>query len=460
MEPLQNSWESDLALIISYVSLLFSILFIAGSIAYRKATTDKKIIILRILHQNSSFFMIFIILLMSLILYYFCRYGYKYDEKLINYLKYLPIVILLFASLFWLMIYSQSKLKNLTQEQEEKNTIEHKVSDFVEKVFSNKRFFTAFSTSLPQGKEDKNYGLDYIPFMLQNIENKRKRFKKYSDRFLTATISLGFIFILAVLFFSYVLLDDSAVGVGNKISQLNKEISLANSTIPKIKSSFKEQLVREQGVWLRRLKNDISELKDTLVKKGLIQIINKFESDDKFFEFRESLNALLENSENLKNEEQEVSSKIVEARNKIDDYFDSHELMQYRFSNAIEKMNQLEKEIIKEVQTDRNQLSEILKRMILSIVVISFFIAILRYVAKLYLSNYNQMILAEKDDLEIRKFYVALKNTDKNETERKIVIENFISRNSEKKDDDVGINLSKEETSLIKELLNGIAKKI
>ncbi|WP_162127789.1 hypothetical protein [Flavobacterium phycosphaerae] len=111
---------------------------------------------------------------------------------------------------------------------------ESQVEDFVQKVFANEKFHTAFLTNLPKGKNDDEYGLDYIPFMLQSIENKRKRFKIYSERFLTATLTLGVFFIIIVIFFGYILLDDSSIGLAKNIVDLKKELSIANSNMATI----------------------------------------------------------------------------------------------------------------------------------------------------------------------------------------------------------------------------------
>ncbi len=113
-----------------------------------------------------------------------------------------------------------------------------------------------------------------------------------------------------------------------------------------------------------------------------------------------------------------------------------------------------------EIEKPQNELHELLKRLILSIVIISFFLAILRYTARLYLNNYNLMIQAENEDLAIRKFYVALKNTDKNQDERKLVIQNFLQIFNKENNSDSDLNLSKEESGILKELLNNLMKKL
>ncbi|WP_162127790.1 hypothetical protein [Flavobacterium phycosphaerae] len=70
------------------------------------------------------------------------------------------------------------------------------------------------------------------------------------------------------------------------------------------------------------------------------------------------------------------------------------------------------------------------------------------------------MIQAENEDLAIRKFYVALKNTDKNQDERKLVIQNFLQIFNKENNSDSDLNLSKEESGILKELLNNLMKKL
>jgi len=63
----------------------------------------------------------------------------------------------------------------------------------------------------------------------------------------------------------------------------------------------------------------------------------------------------------------------------------------------------------------------------------------------------------------LRKFYIALKNTDKSKEEHKIVIEKLVTdsliNNSLYKTNDES-SLSKEENGIIKDLLNNLMKKL
>lgn len=69
--------------------------------------------------------------------------------------------------------------------------------------------------------------------------------------------------------------------------------------------------------------------------------------------------------------------------------------------------------------------------------------------------------MEEKEDMKIRKFYVTLKNTEKNQQERKSVIDNFLSgQSSDGKDNQHDVSPTKEDAGIVKELLNSLMKKL
>jgi hypothetical protein len=120
------------------------------------------------------------------------------------------------------------------------------------------------------------------------------------------------------------------------------------------------------------------------------------------------------------------------------------------------------KNVEKELEKNENKIPELLKRLILSLVIATFFIAILRYVAKLYQNSHNEMLRAEMDDIAIRKIYVALKASILKDEDRKIVISNLMNENDykDKIDDSESFNLTKEESGFLKEIISAILKKI
>jgi hypothetical protein len=56
-------------------------------------------------------------------------------------------------------------------------------------LLDSNAFFTALRTTLSKGADDEKFGLDYIPFMLNSIDERRKGAIKSARFFLVATVS-------------------------------------------------------------------------------------------------------------------------------------------------------------------------------------------------------------------------------------------------------------------------------
>ncbi len=105
------------------------------------------------------------------------------------------------------------------------------------------------------------------------------------------------------------------------------------------------------------------------------------------------------------------------------------------------------------------QTTEIIKRVSIGLLVVSFFLAILRYTARIYQAHHLEVLKASGDDLLIRKFYVALKSRANNDADRTVLISSFFGTNSKEAEID-SVGLSGKEIGVIKELLGMFSKKI
>jgi len=375
-----------------------------------------------------------------------------YFFGIFNVIKYLLPIITVFYLFF--SMFSMKYLKI--------DTSSSKVDDFINDVLNNEKFYTAFSVSLPKGNDDREYGIDYIPFMLQNIEEKRKRFKKYADRFLMGTITLGLIFITIVIFFGYILLNDTSFGINKNINDLKNSLAEANKYNSLINNNeILNSLATNYKLDLIKISKDLSDSTMNNYKNNII-----LAKEIELFLKNKDLNKLIKvtkntiDSSNISNKLDNYGS-LSNLYSKLTDYKSSIEYTYFLFSQSTHEILSIYPKIKDEIDKPQNQLNELLKRLILSVVIISFFVAILRYLVKLYSNNYNLMIKAENEDLVLRKFYIALKNTDKNKEERKLVIDNLFNSNmSNSYNETDDIKLSREESNIIKEIVNNILKKL
>lgn len=344
------------------------------------------------------------------------------------------------------------------------------LNDSVKKIFNSIEFYSAISTTLPKGKKDKNYGLDYIPFMLQNLQEKRNRFRKSSSNFLLATICLSIFFVGITIFFSYILLNESSIGIYSEVEKLSNEVENTNKMISSLKID---------------IRNDKYFMETNTYNLDELQAIYKFKFSDEQFNFannaRKSIDLFYKNGDlgrlaiilkatednliKIKSEKIETYLDILTKTNKcIIDYLNFKDKAFKNLETTQSDVKAILPKIKEELNKPSSSQNELIKRLILSIVVITFFLAILRYFRNLYQSHYSEMLKAEQQDLIIRKFYVTLKSSENNPEERKLVLSNFLSDTNPLSDLDNNQNLKnksqKIENDVLRDIVNAILKKI
>ncbi len=342
------------------------------------------------------------------------------------------------------------------------------LNESVKKVFNSNDFYNALSTVLPKGEDDKKYGLDYIPFMLQNLKDKRLRFQKSSYKFLITTIVLSVFFVIITIFFSYILINDSSIGIYSDVKDVKKKFDEFNRSLSYVKTNinekdyfFKMNSIKLNGIQ-EYYKSNLSDKDNQLIYqvKELIFEFKKSGDVKMLYPNLKTLQDSLETRRDSKNNE--YLNMLDGLTNSIENYiifqdktFREMELTQQELTKLIPKIEE-------NLDKPQNKQNELIKRLILSVVVITFFITILRYFRNLYRLHYQEMLKAEEQDLLIRKFYVGLKTSENNPEERKIVLSNFISLSNEvllQKETDK-FKSQKIENSVLKDTLQALLKKL
>lgn len=101
----------------------------------------------------------------------------------------------------------------------------------VDGVFRSESFLSALRTTLPKGLEDGSHGLDFIPFMLQSISERRESFRKSSRIFFWCTIVVGLVFSITVSTFGYFLIDEESAGTPKRVRVLEENVRQLSSAI-------------------------------------------------------------------------------------------------------------------------------------------------------------------------------------------------------------------------------------
>ncbi|MFS4448362.1 hypothetical protein [Maribacter sp. 2307UL18-2] len=323
------------------------------------------------------------------------------------------------------------------------------IKTIVGDLFKSLDFKQAVVEHLPDGNLGKE-GLDYMKFILVSLERKKESLKKTTQYFLAAATSLTIIFSLVVLFFGYSLIESDSVGFNKSLKNLDKNLVL-------ISENQRTNLIQRQRILAEKIIGDTEsvntkilsfrkKLEDNFGEKysssfkinppGVANLIEQ-ENDINFLtnrtdEIRDSINTIvLESgtSNELEKDKNEILKYLKEYQDKLEDEKDfivnGDERIQKLYSDTASSLNLVGNKV--ETLNKDNYLQEFLKRLAIGVIVVSFFLAIIRFCIGQYKLNYKEMIATDSDGLLVRKSFVALKNIDDVET-KKLVYQSFFDK--------------------------------
>jgi hypothetical protein len=369
------------------------------------------------------------------------------------------IIFSVIGTIIGINLYRRFYAKDITR------ITDNDVNNLVTRIFKSDSFYNTFNNVLPKGENDDKYGIDFIPYLLKSINEKRKRFESTSNRFLTITIILGILFISAVVGFGYILLNDDEFGLSSQLKKIesqlnnvNKELSSQNTDL--YNNPLFEELCSES---YRKIKyNKPYELSDE--NKNKLDSLSIILSNSRYLENSIDLNnqlILFTSRFNSYNKADSIFlSDITSFQNKLSEFLDEKESSFTRLNGEIKRLESYNSKIGNNLSEQNNRIAEILKRLILSLVIISFFLAILKYTTQLYKWNYKQMMRAELEDFYVRKFYISFKASEDKPDDRIKLLTEFMQNNNIELILDEKSSSNKEEISLIKGLFDALIKKV
>jgi len=348
----------------------------------------------------------------------------------IEYLFYSPLILFLAAlpTVIGLFIYFNFFIKNRNIELPNYSD-KNKLIEAVDQIVNSSDFISAFRQTLPKCDEDTKSGIGHIRFILGIIEDKRKRYKIESDRYLKYIFTVGAISIVLVGSLGWIILDEDTVGFPRKINDLQKRSDeIANHL--KIQEPILSQNTLFNsicGQYIDRLKeNKSTDNYNKKIIEDVNSVINKFYLNNNLEYFITNLDSLRTRWDYNKEDRKSILDDIKKTYNAALEFKNSKEGSQISIYNSNREFEQLIQELRATYSKAENRIPEILKRLILSAVIVTFLIFVMRFLVNLYKNQYYQMILAEKQDLIARKFYVTFKGTDQNSDARKEAIIKFL----------------------------------
>ncbi|MDI9858369.1 hypothetical protein [Flectobacillus roseus] len=382
----------------------------------------------------------------------------------------LGTVLVVFLYSVWISF--SKKTNSQTEAEETKKKFHIRI---LKEVFDSAGYYTALSQVLPRGKDDEKYGFDYIPFMLEILVKKAERSRKSANFFLRATISLTLFFIIVSLVFGYVLMIDSSIGIYREIEDLNQ---IANSivmtdSIAKVSDveerfrilnrydifeemkSFSENREKQKDNILNFLNdNNSNRVKFTFHEIDIIE--EKFLETNNLNDVKSSLHRILDRDK----DDLETRKFLAKIDKGIQLYYKNITLDNETINSSKKAILNIVEKINNKFEAEKSQLSELIKRSIIGVLLISFFVAILRYFRNLYQFHLNEMLKDESKEIEIRKFYIAMKCAESNPEERKLVLSNFINETKLSVETSQPSSTQQPEMDMLKDILNSLLKKI
>jgi hypothetical protein len=359
-----------------------------------------------------------------------------------------------------------------------RNQIEHaKTADRelrkkIAEIFDSELYLTSFRTTIPTSVENVKNGFELIPSILSLLDERRKRFERSSARFLRVTIALGLVLCAIVMYFGYILVNEATAGTPRLLVQVESQLTNVQRDLVNQQSRL-----TDNPVFMNTVGADIDALEVSARKvppsrvplagrlmhrvRGSIDSNNTdsvrlalFNADTTYGNASRASGVALARDEEfligLRRAEQHLSEFVAVQTKSIGN-----------LQGAAVELRQLLPSLRAAIEKPQSRIPELIQRIALGLIVATFFLAILRYSARIYEKHYREMLLSEADDLLVRRYYIGLKSAGANEVQRDHVIQAFMTGAKPSLDqEDVPVPNSKESIDALKPIIDALAKRI
>jgi hypothetical protein len=341
------------------------------------------------------------------------------------------------------------------------------LKEYVTRILNSENFLTALRTSLPKGEEDKRYGLDFVPYLLESIEKRRIEAKKSAQKFLAATIAAAAATCIVVLYFGHIIVNDYSAGLPKLLNETRVNLNEINRMMQKAVPALSEQenFSREVMPSLENL--TVNRSLSVENREIALKVLNSIEGVKSGVATGKDLeHSLVEARNNLVIKgisDEQYKQAIDAAYRAVEDFMRSRNAAFVEMAVAIRSLNPQLDRLDQEIGKPENRTPELIKRLAVGIVVTTVLLAVLRFLVGLYRSRYERMVSAEQDEFLIKRFYVAFKSSIGDGEQRKAVLSNFLAGSAvvaqnDKKDS--ALASERQETEVIKEVLLALTKKL
>ena len=335
----------------------------------------------------------------------------------------------------------------------------------VSTILDSEKFLTALRATLPLGKEDKEFGLDYIPYMISSVDERRKRATKSARLFLIATVVAALIFSGVVMYFGYILVNEAAAGTARTLAEVRDSTKAISETLQSIVPSYyrNPMFQRDVAPSLTKLDQTPAGEKNNSIEKVITDALEQCRNTGDFSTLNSAFGQVKSQLSRESPEEKAYAATFETAADKLSEFINDQSNAVPRLAQEAAELRLLTSKAEDSLSKPENRTPELIKRLGLGLVISTFFLALLRYLGNLYRTRYLQVLEAERDDFMVRRFYVAFKNSVDNDEQRKVVLTSFMTaanglgmaESKETPDES-----TKQEFEVIKELLKAMSKKM
>lgn len=285
------------------------------------------------------------------------------------------------------------------------------LNNYVAKIVDSNNFLLAIRSILPKSLEDNDNGMIQVPYLLHTIDQRRERCRTSSRNYLILTVLLCILFSVLVSYFGYTIVNELAAGYPKTVAELEVNTkSISNSLLLLKPDLFKNEAFKQytEGIFTN-LKStscagiDLHQCEDT------INAINVFERNGNLKELDNALSSIKLNLDGAGTTNSAFRQRLDELIVKIRSFQQDKLGALDRIAADEVRLKEIMSKVNDESNKASNRIPELIKRIAVSLVIVTFFIMILRYFGGIYQDHYKQMLQAEADDFLVRRFCISYK---------------------------------------------------
>jgi hypothetical protein len=331
------------------------------------------------------------------------------------------------------------------------------IDTYVREILSSNSFITALNESLPRGDNDAEFGLDSVPYLLNSIRHRRERLARSTRSFLGFTIAAAFIAAIIITLSAWVLVDDESVGAPRALKSLRESTDSLATSLRYLNADYRATTEFDH---LARAVNANTDPANVTIKPKLQAVLRLAGPGESLADL---VAALRPAAGELRYSDPRYAPGVDKAIDAIDMLNTERRATFDRIGQLQPRLAALVDRASAELGKDQNRVAEVVRRIALGLIVSTFFLAIVRFVANLYRAEYNQLLRTDFDDMLVRSFYVTFKASEGMGNQRAAVLSSYISALSTFVPSKVSVDekgLSKEDSDLLKVILAAAAKKL